>query len=154
MRMSVYKLGNGVVLIDDAYNASPLSVRSALLSLSDVEGKRRVAVLGGMLELGALARDAHIEVGKLSVFSGVDQLVAVGEQARWIVEGALAAGLDERRVLALFRRAGDRKSRGELGLTGRCDPRERLRGFRLEQVSAAVHDHFGPRHESEAEKNR
>lgn len=154
MRMSVYKLGNGVVLIDDAYNASPLSVRSALLSLSDVEGKRRVAVLGGMLELGALARDAHIEVGKLSVFSGVDQLVAVGEQARWIVEGALAAGLDERRVLHFSDAAETARAVASWALPEDVILVKGSRGFRLEQVSAAVHDHFGPRHESEAEKNR
>ena len=93
-------------------------------------------------------------MGKLSVFSGVDQLVAVGEQARWIVEGALAAGLDERRVLHFSDAAETARAVASWALPEDVILVKGSRGFRLEQVSAAVHDHFGPRHESEAEKNR
>lgn len=154
MRMSVMKLGLGVVLIDDAYNASPLSVRSALLSLADVQGGRRIAVLGGMLELGEYAKEAHLEVGRLAASIGVDRLIAVGTEARWIVEGALAAGLEQEKI-AHFPDAKAAAASVESWAT----PQDVIlvkgsRGFRLEQVSAAVQTHFGSRYESETEEIR
>lgn len=152
MRMSVKRLGMGVVLIDDAYNASPLSVRSALLSLGDVEGKRRVAVLGGMLELGALAKEAHLEVGRLVAAAGVQRLIAVGDEARWIIEGALAAGLAPDRVTHF----PDAESAAR-AVERWVAPHDAIlvkgsRGFRLEQVSAAIETYFGTRDEGPAEE--
>jgi UDP-N-acetylmuramoyl-tripeptide--D-alanyl-D-alanine ligase len=73
------ELGSGVVVINDCYNANPLSMRAALDDLStQAPTGRRVAVLGDMLELGAGEREAHREIGAYAAASAVDVLLAVG----------------------------------------------------------------------------
>jgi UDP-N-acetylmuramoyl-tripeptide--D-alanyl-D-alanine ligase len=82
-------LRGGGVLVNDCYNANPLSMRAALEHLVERAGdRRRVAVLGEMAELGADAPAYHLEVGRAVAELGVDELVAVGELARGYVEGA------------------------------------------------------------------
>lgn len=66
----------GITFIDDSYNASPASVKAALNAL---EGKRRVAVLGSMLELGSFSEALHLEVGELAL-EKVDLLFLLGEE--------------------------------------------------------------------------
>ncbi len=91
-RMEV-RTGNGITVIDDSYNASPAAVEAALAVLRDVRG-RRIAVLGDMLELGALSADAHEAAGRDAARSA-DVLVGVGELARTIVDAARREGLAE-----------------------------------------------------------
>jgi UDP-N-acetylmuramoyl-tripeptide--D-alanyl-D-alanine ligase len=76
------ELPGGALVINDCYNASPLSMRAALAELSaePAEG-RRVAVLGDMLELGAREAELHREVGEEATAAGVDVLVTVGPRA-------------------------------------------------------------------------
>jgi UDP-N-acetylmuramoyl-tripeptide--D-alanyl-D-alanine ligase len=92
-RMEVLDGGDGVTIVNDAYNASPDSVAAALKTLAQIvpEGGRSVAVLGEMAELGDLARDEHDRVGRLVVRLNVGQLVVVGHEARHI---HVAAGLE------------------------------------------------------------
>jgi UDP-N-acetylmuramoyl-tripeptide--D-alanyl-D-alanine ligase len=81
MRGEHLTLPSGVVVINDCYNANPLSMRAALDDLATQapsEG-RRVAVLGDMLELGAGEAEEHRALGAYAASSGVDVLVAVGE---------------------------------------------------------------------------
>ena len=80
LRGELVELPGGVVIVNDCYNASPLSVRAALEDLAGREG-RRVAVLGDMLELGAEERELHREVGELAERAGVELLVTVGPRA-------------------------------------------------------------------------
>lgn len=88
MRMEVSRLESGAWLINDAYNASPASVRAALEVLRDLPAERRVAVLGDMLELGEAGPRFHRDIGaELSAY-GVTDLVAVGEQAQDYLRGA------------------------------------------------------------------
>ena len=77
------ELGDGVVLVNDSYNANPVSMRAALDHLGSlrVDG-RRIAVLGEMAELGPEAPGHHREVGAHAREAGVDLLVGVGEAAR------------------------------------------------------------------------
>jgi len=85
-------------LIDDTYNASPISVKAAidlLLTLSIKEGAHRYAVLGDMLELGKHCEAGHYDVGKYLADKRVDRLIAVGERARDIARGAKEAGMKE-----------------------------------------------------------
>ena len=87
------------VIIDDSYNASPVAVERALLTLKEIQGnKRKIAVLGDMLELGRFSVDSHRAVGVLAAKSA-DLLLTVGVRARTIAEGALAAGMPEARIL-------------------------------------------------------
>ncbi|MGH2853229.1 MAG: UDP-N-acetylmuramoyl-tripeptide--D-alanyl-D-alanine ligase [Solirubrobacteraceae bacterium] len=74
-------LANGIVLINDCYNANPMSMRAALDDLAESAQGRRVAVLGDMLELGAEERRMHREVGAHARARGVQLLVAVGPLA-------------------------------------------------------------------------
>src|SRR6476646_10790167 len=76
-------LPGGGLLINDAYNANPVSMRAALAYLAERAGdRRRVAILGDMAELGRTGPDYHREVGVAASELGVDELLAVGELAR------------------------------------------------------------------------
>jgi UDP-N-acetylmuramoyl-tripeptide--D-alanyl-D-alanine ligase len=75
------ELAGAVVVIDDCYNANPMSMRAAIDDLAETAAARRVAVLGDMLELGADAPRLHREIGLYAEQRGVDLLVAVGPLA-------------------------------------------------------------------------
>jgi UDP-N-acetylmuramoyl-tripeptide--D-alanyl-D-alanine ligase len=96
-RMSVRRTDE-LVVIDDSYNASPVAVMAALAVLGSVP-TRRVAVIGDMLELGALSADAHEAVGREAAKQS-DVLVGVGELARTIVTSARSAGLQKTHAVA------------------------------------------------------
>ena len=83
---------NGATVIDDAYNAAPLSMRAAL-DLLAAQPEPRIAVLGDMLELGAEEADAHLEIGAYAA-ARCDRLLTVGTRAAAIAAAARAAGLD------------------------------------------------------------
>jgi UDP-N-acetylmuramoyl-tripeptide--D-alanyl-D-alanine ligase len=90
-RMEVHERSDGLLVVNDAYNANPASMAAAidaLVAIGERRGRRTVAVLGEMLELGSTADDAHHEVGRLVARAGVDLLVTVGEAAGGIAEGA------------------------------------------------------------------
>jgi UDP-N-acetylmuramoyl-tripeptide--D-alanyl-D-alanine ligase len=76
------ELGDGIVLVNDCYNANPVSMRAALDHLGTLDAERRIAVLGEMAELGPGAPGYHREVGAHAREAGIDLLVGVGEPAR------------------------------------------------------------------------
>ncbi|GHF10154.1 UDP-N-acetylmuramoyl-tripeptide--D-alanyl-D-alanine ligase [Pseudolysinimonas yzui] len=93
-RMEVLEPGNGVTVINDAYNASPDSTAAALKTLAQITRGgtgRSIAVLGEMAELGEYAQEEHDRIGRLVVRLNISQLVVVGERARHI---HAAAGLE------------------------------------------------------------
>ena len=92
-RMEVQPRPDGVVVINDAYNASPDSMAAALKTLAQVtaSGQRSVAVLGEMAELGEYSDEEHDRIGRLAVRLNVKKLVVVGHAARHIHN---AAGLE------------------------------------------------------------
>lgn len=99
MRMEVFSTAGGVTVVNDAYNANPVSMRAAIATLADYETSgARVAVLGDMAELGSLTELAHFRLGEEVAMAGVDVLVTVGERARRIAEGARAKGMLESAV--------------------------------------------------------
>ena len=96
-RMQLKRTVEGMAIIDDTYNASPVAVRAALNFMKEfpVLG-RRIAVLGDMRELdSAIEEQAHTEVGKLAA-SSVDLLIAVGERRSWLADAANKAGGEAR----------------------------------------------------------
>ncbi len=76
------ELGDGIVLVNDCYNANPLSMRAALDHLATFDGGRRIAVLGEMGELGDGAAGHHGEIGDHARAHAVDLVIGVGEPAR------------------------------------------------------------------------
>ncbi|MGI8881821.1 MAG: UDP-N-acetylmuramoyl-tripeptide--D-alanyl-D-alanine ligase [Jatrophihabitans sp.] len=92
-RMAVSERADGVVIVDDAYNANPESMRAALKTLVAMgRGRRTWAVLGEMAELGEAGAAAHDELGRLAVRLNVSQLLAVGAGARRIAQAAALEG--------------------------------------------------------------
>jgi UDP-N-acetylmuramoyl-tripeptide--D-alanyl-D-alanine ligase len=81
------ELDRGVVVINDCYNANPMSVRAAIDDLAETAAARRVAVLGDMLELGPRSAQLHREIGEHARRGGVDLLVTVGPQAAQTAAG-------------------------------------------------------------------
>lgn len=99
MRMEIIEVGS-LTIINDAYNANPASTTAALQVLAEMAGeRRRIAVLGDMLELGEAAVPAHRRVGTEAAGS-VDYLITVGNLARSIANGAIAAGLPSGQVFS------------------------------------------------------
>ena len=85
MRMQVVKTGWGGTILNDAYNAAPASVQSALETLAAYEGGRKIAFLGDMRELGERATEAHRELGTvIDGLGGLDALYTVGGLAAQI----------------------------------------------------------------------
>lgn len=96
MRMELVKSKAGYAVLNDVYNASPASMVAALKTLDALKGyKRKIAVLGDMLELGDYAPKAHRDVGTALMEHRVRMLVTVGPLARGIAQGAKAAGFSE-----------------------------------------------------------
>lgn len=90
-RVKVVRGLNGSTIIDDSYNASPVSTIAALDLLLEMPG-RKIAVLGDMYELGPFELEGHWQVGRRAA-EAVDKLVAVGEKGRFIGEEAMRCGL-------------------------------------------------------------
>ena len=90
-RMEVRRSPAGVIVVNDAYNANPESVRAALEAVAHMaRGRRSFAVLGQMAELGDESRVSHEEIGALAAGTGVTGLIVVGKEAEPILDGALA----------------------------------------------------------------
>jgi UDP-N-acetylmuramoyl-tripeptide--D-alanyl-D-alanine ligase len=99
----VWRRAGEVRVLDDTYNANPVSLRAALDTLAAGRGPGRlVVVLGDMLELGAITEDAHREAGRLVAALPADELIGFGRHAALAVEAARAAGLGEARHASTF----------------------------------------------------
>jgi UDP-N-acetylmuramoyl-tripeptide--D-alanyl-D-alanine ligase len=137
-RMELLELSRDIVVLEDSYNANPLSVRAALTALHDLgRPGRRIAVLGDMLELGTSAREMHREIG-MAAAESVDWLYALGEFAGEMQRGATEAGMSQDRVVVS-------NSHTELAghLTGMLQPGDRIlikgsRGMQMEQITAQL----------------
>lgn len=95
MRMNITQY-NDIKVINDAYNAAPASSEAALAVLREISaGRRSIAVLGDMLELGDYAAQAHRQVGSYAAHQRIDHIFAVGELAKEYIHGAVNAGMPE-----------------------------------------------------------
>jgi len=135
-------LGRGLLLIDDSYNSSPRALEAALKGLAPLPARRKVAVLGDMLELGPEEAEMHRRAGRQVAGNGWKLLLTVGPLARFIAEGAQAAGLPGARV-ATFSTSEEAAAgipaliqEGDLILV------KGSRGVRMEQVVQRLKDKF------------
>jgi UDP-N-acetylmuramoyl-tripeptide--D-alanyl-D-alanine ligase len=99
----VWRAAGGVEILDDTYNANPVSLRAALETVAArPRSGRLVVVLGDMLELGDIADEAHREAGRQVAALGVDEFLGVGPRARLAVQEAQAWGPVEARCVSTF----------------------------------------------------
>jgi UDP-N-acetylmuramoyl-tripeptide--D-alanyl-D-alanine ligase len=141
-RGELRRLGEGVIVLDDCYNSSPVALEAALAALALVPGRRRVAVVGDMLELGETGPALHREAGR-ALAGRVDAVVGVGPLAREIVEGARAAGLSAASLAHFEDAAGAAAAVAGLARAGDAVLVKASRGLRLEQVVEALAARFG-----------
>ncbi len=87
-RMDIRKLKNGAILINDSYNASYESMKASLEYLSKYPGKRKIAVLGDMFELGEYSTELHEKVGKEVTKNKIDILICSGENSKYIINNS------------------------------------------------------------------
>ena len=100
MRLEIHTTVAGVTLINDTYNSDPASMKGALDVLAKVgKGRRKIAILSEMLDLGLHSREEHLAVGKDVVRSEVDHLITVGENAALIGQTAALEGMSSRRIV-------------------------------------------------------
>lgn len=93
-RMEINKV-KGITLIEDYYNASYESTKESLKVLKNSKGKRKIAVLGDMLELGEFSSKMHKKVGAEAAKNNIDILITIGKESINISEEAKKQGLDE-----------------------------------------------------------
>jgi UDP-N-acetylmuramoyl-tripeptide--D-alanyl-D-alanine ligase len=133
---------DGVVLIDDSYNANPASMRAALTTLGDIKEEcRAIAVLGEMLELGASAGEAHREVGRLAAVC-VERLYLMGQMAETMAAGAREGGLPSSAVIVA---GGHDEILADLRMTlapGDFILVKGSRGMAMEKVAGGIRRHF------------
>ena len=92
MRQHIVERG-GVTVIEDCYNASPDSMKAALSVLKELPNRRKVALLGDMLELGAASEEGHRQAGEWAADAGVDLLIAYGPRSAATARAAGARGV-------------------------------------------------------------
>lgn len=126
------------VLIDDTYNAAPDSMHEALQLFARFPGVHKIAVLGDMLELGALSDEAHVAVGAEVARIAPTHLVTVGAGGKIIAEAAIAAGLPEERVISF-----DASTEAQLPVQELMRPESVVlvkgsQGMRMERISKEI----------------
>jgi UDP-N-acetylmuramoyl-tripeptide--D-alanyl-D-alanine ligase len=138
----IWRRAGHLALLDDTYNANPDSLRSALDTFAVGAGsRRRLVVLGDMLELGDTAEAAHREAGRAIARAGTAELIGVGRLAQFAVEAARAAGLAESHHATTFEDT-------VVLLLKRLCPGDAVlikgsRGMRMEHVVDALVGRFG-----------
>ena len=87
-RFDIKKNSKGNIIIDDTYNASYDSMKAGLIAANEIKSKRKIAVLGDMLELGEFSKELHINVGKVFKDLNFDMLFTQGENSKYICKEA------------------------------------------------------------------
>jgi UDP-N-acetylmuramoyl-tripeptide--D-alanyl-D-alanine ligase len=141
-RGEVRRLAEGIILIDDSYNSSPEALAASVVALSLAPARRRVAVLGDMLELGETGPELHRESGR-ALGGRVDAVIGVGPLAKEIVAGAREAGLAEDALVHFDDSAAAAAAVGDLVRAGDGVLVKASRGIRLETVVEALVSRFG-----------
>ena len=97
-RMEIIETKNGIKIINDAYNASLESIKASLKYLSNLNGNRKIAVLGDILELGDYSEKLHRKVGDEVQKNKIDILIWRGKNSKYIVEQAQKMGMQEENI--------------------------------------------------------
>ena len=120
-----------IVILNDAYNANPSSMSEAIKALGQLEGKRKIAMLGDMLELGDFTEEGQRQVGRLLAEEGYSVVFTFGDAANFIAKEAKLAGLEVHRCnshLEMANAYNDIREKGDVILV------KGSRGLRMERV--------------------
>lgn len=98
-RMDIQTIEEEITVINDSYNASYDSMKASLEYMHKLAGKRKIAILGDMLELGKFAKQLHQKVGEEVVKNEVDLLITVGPLAHYIAEEAIEKGMKNQQII-------------------------------------------------------
>lgn len=131
----------GVTVIEDCYNASLDSMKASINTLVDTNGKRKIAVLSDMLELGAFSEEAHSKVGEYAAQRGIDYLFTVGDQAKYIHNSAVKNGINN--AVHFDNKETLSQKLAEFLEKGDAVVFKASRGMALEEVIHNVYDRWG-----------
>ncbi|MBR1781124.1 MAG: UDP-N-acetylmuramoyl-tripeptide--D-alanyl-D-alanine ligase [Oscillospiraceae bacterium] len=132
MRMAILHRGDDITILNDTYNANPQSMRAALDILSKQSSRKRIAVLGDMLELGDLGPSLHQSVGRFLGIARIDCLVTVGKLAEYIADGAEESGVSE--IYRCANQAQAQKALAQAVIPGSTVLVKASRGMRFEHL--------------------
>ena len=142
-RMGIRRLGRGIHLLDDSYNANPGSMAAAIDTLVSMRGDRRaIAVLGDMLELGPQSAILHRDIGRVVGDAGIDRLYVAGQFASDVADGAMQRRMKPDQIFtgtkqAIIDRLDNQLHPGDLVLV------KGSRGMTMEQVVDAISQSAG-----------
>ncbi|WP_423801193.1 UDP-N-acetylmuramoyl-tripeptide--D-alanyl-D-alanine ligase [Neobacillus sp. SAB-20_R2A] len=98
-RLNMIELSNHSLLIDDSFSSNPPAAKAAIDVLNKIaETKKKIVLLGTMLELGAYSMEGHKEVGRYLAGKGIEIILTFGEEAKWIGDGATEAGYAKEKI--------------------------------------------------------
>jgi len=101
LHMQLSNFHNDIKILNDSYNASPLSVKNALETLAEVaQNNRKIAILGDMLELGEKTDFYHRKIGKEVAKLSIDVLITVGQGGKIIAQSSKEEGMAEERIFS------------------------------------------------------
>ena len=133
-RGTVSLLEKAKTLIDDSYNSNPVALEVTLKSVAELRAKRKIAVLGDMLELGEDSVKYHVSAGKQVVESGFDLLVTVGPLSKHMADGAREKGMPKERIHTFENSQEAAKSLGGLLEHGDLILVKGSRGIKMEYI--------------------
>jgi UDP-N-acetylmuramoyl-tripeptide--D-alanyl-D-alanine ligase len=139
-RLSIIEGINNSIIIDDTYNSSPVAMESAIEVLKDIEGKRKIAVIGDMLELGKFTEEEHRLIGE-KIFGVADILVVVGPRAKFIRDGAVEKGFLQKDIYSFDSSKTTAKFLEGIVEEGDIVLIKGSQGVRLERAVEAIMEH-------------
>lgn len=128
---------NGIISIEDCYNASPDSMKAAISTISNTKSNKKFAVFSDMLELGDYSKKAHYEVGELVAKSKIDYLLCTGSDAKYIVDGAKDNGFENVFMFSTKEELSNKLF--ELIKSGDAVIFKASRGMKLEEVITSIY---------------
>ena len=145
MHMHLIDFYDDIKIVNDSYNASPSSVKSALLTFTGIAGKnRKIVILGDMLELGEMADFYHKEIGREIVNSSIDILITLGDGGKLIAQSAIENGMQDDCVFS-FRK--ENREKLSLKLLSILNPMDFLllkasREMEMEKIQKFIQEKF------------
>lgn len=100
-RMEIIKTKNNITIINDTYNASPESMKAGITNLANMNGKRKIVVLGDMFELGEFSEELHRKVGNYIYINQIDNTFLIGDNVKYIKEELIMKGYNEEKIIYL-----------------------------------------------------